>query len=82
MANAAAVAIVQSRLNYSNSLLYGTSSYNIHKLQRVQDTLSRLIIYHSNITSAERLYKLQWLPIHLRIIFKLTLLTYKTIILY
>jgi hypothetical protein len=79
MANTAAVPIVQSRPDYANSLLYSTSTSNTHKLQRAQDTLSRLVINQSNISSAERLYNLHWLPILLRINFKLALLTYKTI---
>jgi hypothetical protein len=82
MANTAAVAIVQSRLDYANSLLYGTASSNLHKLQRVQNTLSRLIINQSNISSAKQLYNLHWLHIHLRINFKLALLTYKTVALH
>ena len=78
MANAASVTDVQSFLDYANSLLHGTSSSNIHKLQRVQDTLSRLVINQSNISSAERIYNIHWLPIDLRINFKLAPLTYKT----
>jgi hypothetical protein len=76
------VATVQSRLDYANSLLYGTSSSNIHKLQRVQDTLSHLVNNQSNISSAEWLYNLNWLPNHLRINCKLVLLTYQTITLH
>jgi hypothetical protein len=42
----------------------------------------RLVINQSNISSAERLYNLQWLPVHLCINFKLALVTYKTITLH
>jgi hypothetical protein len=69
MAKAADMIVVQSRvvqyrLDYSNSLLYGTSSSNIHKLQRVQDTLPRLMIDQFNISSAERFYNFHLLPIY------------------
>jgi hypothetical protein len=80
MANAAAVAIVQSRLDCANSLLYGTSSSNIHKLQCFQDTLSHLTIKQCNISSADRRYNLHWLPVHLHINCNLALPTYQTIV--
>jgi hypothetical protein len=82
MANAAALAVVQSRLGYANSLLYSTSSCNIHKLQCVPDTLSCHVINQSNISFCERHYYLHRLPIHLPINFKLALPTYKTITLH
>jgi len=37
-----ATALVQSRLNYSNSLLYGTSLSNLHELQMVKTLLPEL----------------------------------------
>jgi len=39
VASSVVAAIVQSRLDYVNSLLYGTSTINIHKLQCTQNTL-------------------------------------------
>ena len=38
-----ATALIQSRLDYSNSILYGTSASNLHKLQMVQNALARTI---------------------------------------
>ena len=35
--------IVSSRLDYCNSLLSGTTKSNIGRLQRVQNTLARLV---------------------------------------
>jgi hypothetical protein len=61
-----------------NSLLCGTSIFDIHKLQSVQDTLPRLVISQSNISSVGRLCNLHRLPIDLRINFKLALVTDKT----
>jgi len=40
VASSVAAVVVQSRLDYANSLLYGTSAINIHKLQCAQNTLS------------------------------------------
>ena len=77
MAKSVAVALVSSRLDYANSLLYGTSKSNICKLQRVQSSLAKLVIRKPNISSRDALYNLHWLPIDQRIDFKLSVLTYK-----
>jgi len=42
MAKSVAVSLVSSRLDYANSLLFGTSASNLHKLQRLQNTLAKL----------------------------------------
>ncbi len=72
-----AVSLVQSRLDYANSLLYQTSSYNISKLQRVQNTAARLVLRNSKISSFDALSQLHWLPINKRIDFKIATVTYK-----
>jgi hypothetical protein len=46
MAKSVAVAIVQSRLDYCNSLFFGTSQHNIRKLERIQNTLARIVVGH------------------------------------
>ena len=43
MAASIAVDLVQSRLDYANSILYQTSANNMHKLQRVQNMAARLV---------------------------------------
>ena len=43
MARTVACALVNSHLDYANSVLYGTSVANIAKLQRVQNALTRVI---------------------------------------
>ena len=50
MSIAIAVAFVQSRLDYSNSLLFGAASYNMNKLQHVQNLAARLALnnWHSS----------------------------------
>ena len=64
-----------SRLHYCNSLLYNISKGQFAKLQRVQNEATRLILdlrEYSHITPA--LNELQWLPVHVRIHFKILLL--------
>ena len=36
-------ALIHSKLDYSNAILYGTSQENISSLQRVQNSLARII---------------------------------------
>src|SRR6218665_1519101 len=38
------IGLVTSKLDYCNSLLYGTSESNINKLQRVQNDLARVVL--------------------------------------
>jgi len=65
--------IVCSRLDYVNSILTGISSCNIHRLQRVQNSLARVVTCSTtNTTSA--LNSLHWHPIQQRINFKLATL--------
>ena len=77
MARSVAVAIVQSRLDYCNSLFFGTSQHNIRKLQCIQNTLARIVVGHPLAASSSELYNLHWLPVHHRVNFKIALLTYK-----
>jgi hypothetical protein len=79
MATSIAVALVQSRLDYANSLLFGISSSNIAKLQRAQNMAAHLILHKilhktCNFSSSSLLQKL-----HTRIDFKIATLTYKTL---
>ena len=43
MANSVACALIQSRLDYANALYAGMSSTNFDKVQRVQNTLARVV---------------------------------------
>jgi len=60
MATSIAVALVQSRLDYANSLLYHllyhTSAYIINKLQRVQNMAARLVLPNSQLLKADILF--------------------------
>ena len=74
-------ALVSSRFDYVNSILYGAPKYNISKLQRAQNVLARVVTRSHRRTSADALlHKLHWLPIEDRIVFKLALLIYKTLL--
>ena len=77
MAKSIAVALVSSRLDYANSVLYGTSQANLHKLQRVQNTLAKLTVNNKQLSSDQARAYLHWLPVKHRITFKLAMLTYK-----
>ena len=76
MAKSVAVSLVGSRLDYANSLLYGTSQGNLHKLQRIQNTLAK-IVCPGHTCSSEALNFLHWLPVRQRIDFKIATLTFK-----
>ena len=73
-------AFLTSRLEYCNGLFFGLPNVQIAKLQRVQNAAARLILgigKFSHITPA--LYELHWLPVSLRIDYKILLLTFKCI---
>ena len=70
--------LVLSRLDYCNSLLYGIPKYLLNQLQVVQNTAARIIYRlrrRDHITPA--LISLHWLPIDMRIRYKILLITFK-----
>ena len=72
-----ATALVQSRLDYANSILLGTTEHNLNKLQRVQNYTARCIFpSYPPIPSAELIHNLHWLPVKDRINFKVAVLVY------
>ena len=72
--------LVSSRLDYCNSLYFGMSKQNIQKRQRVQNSLARAITQTSKYQHITKVFKnLHWLPITQRIEYKISLLTFKTI---
>ena len=72
-----ALGLVTSRLDYCNSLLYGTSTANIGRLQRVQNDLAQVVLQAAWNSSSKPLLKhLHWLPVQQRIIFKIALVTF------
>jgi len=66
MAKSVASSLVCSRLDYANSLLFGTTQKNINRLQCVQNTLARVAASHAlphGTRSSDILQDLHWLPI-------------------
>ena len=79
-ASALANSLVSSKLDYCNSLYNGISQANLNKIQRIQNTLARVVTNTSKFEHITPiLKKLHWLPIKQRIDYKLCLLTYKTL---
>ena len=75
-----ATAIVGSLLDYCNSLLVGTSTSNLARLQLVQNTLARVVTQKSRFSHISPvLSDLHWLPIRHRISFKLATITFKVL---
>ena len=72
-------ALVTSRLDSCNSLLYGLPDKDLAKLQRIQNIAARLIC---RVPSSHHikpiLQNLHWLPIHMRVTYKINLLTFKS----
>ena len=73
-------AFVTCRLDNCNSLLYGLPKHLVHRLQLAQNCAARLILCgrkHDHVTPL--LKELHWLPVEQRIIFKILLLTFKSL---
>ncbi len=82
VATGLANALVGSRLDYCNSLLYRLSDTYTSKLQRVQNCLAHVVTRSPRLTSsAPLLRKLHWLPVRSRIAFKINVTTYKALVL-
>lgn len=83
MAKVVACALIGSRLDYANSVLFGITQRNVNRLQRVENSLARVIaqpfIPRNSCGSTTLLYNLHWLPIDYRIKFKLATITYNII---
>ena len=75
-----ACSIVSSRLDYCNSLLFGTSQANINKLQRIQNNLARVVACSQRRDHITPVLKdLHWLPVTARIEYKIALLSHKVL---
>ena len=73
-------ALVISRIDYCNAILYALPATHIRKLQRVQNAAARLLANtarYSHITPV--MIDLHWLPVEFRIIFKTILMTFKAV---
>ena len=76
-----ATALMSSRLDYCNSLLYGIADIDLTWLQRVQNQLARLVTKSPPFTRSIPLRRsLHRLPVRFRILFQINLLTFKTLL--
>jgi hypothetical protein len=71
---------ISSKLDQSNSLLYGLPATQLGKLQRVQNSAARVVLQAKKFDHVTPIFlKLHWLPIPKRIEFKILLITYKAL---
>ncbi len=73
-------AFITSRLDYCNALFSGLSVRSISRLQYIQNSAARMLTYtkrSAHITPI--LFNLHWLPVSSRIIYKILLLTFKSL---
>ena len=75
MAKNVVCALVGSRLDYANLILYTMSCTNIYKLQRIQNTIARVVNFsRSNTGVMDILKDHHWLPVRYCIDFKIATL--------
>ena len=78
VAKSIASSIVGSRLDYANGALFGIPVRNIHRLQRVQNCLARVVTDDWSTSSNAILSDLHWLPVQRRIDYKLATLVHRS----
>lgn len=72
------ISLVFSQLDYCNSLLYGITGQQVHKLQSIQNVCARIVKLSAVRTHITPLLRdLHWLPVHFRINFKLLCMVYR-----
>ena len=66
-------ALISSKLDYCNSIVYGVNVSESSKLQAIQNRAARVVLGISPYTSVtdDMLYDLHWLKVDQRIIFKI-----------
>ncbi len=73
-------AFITSRLDYCNALFSGIPARSISRLQYIQNSAARMLTYtkrSAHITPI--LFNLHWLPVSSHIIYKILLLTFKSL---
>ena len=73
-------AIITSRIDYFNALLYGTYGKNLVKLQRLQNVAAKIIVGGSKYEHVTPILReLHWLPVESRIHFKIMVLVHRAV---
>ena len=73
-------AVLSSRLDYCNSLLFGLPQSSLQKFKRIQASASKIILRRGRrhgLPSEVRLQELHWLPIERRIVFRTLTIVFK-----
>ena len=73
--------IIHTKLDYCNSLFSGLPNLSISRLQRVQNSLARVVCRSRKFScpTSSLLNRLHWLPVIQRIKFKIAVLTFKSL---
>src|SRR6218665_875823 len=80
MSQTIACSLVSSRLDYANSLFVDVSDLEVKRLQRIQNSLARVVwCVPLRTCSSVLLHQLHWLPVKFRIRFKLACLAYNAL---
>ena len=73
-------AFIHSRIDYCNSLFYGLPKYSINRLQKIQNSVARIVTRTSRSSHITPVLKsLHWLPVQYRINFKLCCITHRAL---
>ena len=77
-AKSIACSLIGCHLDYAHANLVGISDKNMKRLQRIQNTLAQVVTRQRGRISISKTFKeLHWLPVKLRIDFKVATVTYK-----
>ena len=73
-------AFIHSCIDYCNSLFYGLPKYSINRLQKIQNSVARIVTRTSRSSHITPVLKsLHWLPVQYRINFKLCCITHRAL---
>ena len=75
-----AKAFIHSHIDYCNSLFYGLPKYSINRLQKIQNSVARIVTRISRSSHITPVLKsLHWLSVQYRINFKLCCITHRAL---